>query len=183
MSDFFLHPAGPTDAPGKTALDTIPAFVASLLEALAAHGIDASAMPLSHVCWRVETLGEYHAMRTQVLPFCAAVAEDTFNGRPISMLSLRQPVAAGGGTVDLIELPAPREAHVYRSGWEHVGFVAGDVEAFHARHAGVLTGIKDRGTDVQAPFITVPEVGTVKFYRRPLREIVERDGWRFEAVP
>jgi predicted metalloenzyme YecM len=178
-----IDPSANDTAPttGETVLAAIPRFVASLQEHLAACGIDVSAMPISHVCWRVVTLDGYHEMRHALLPSCSEAAEGIFNGRPISMLWLREDLAAGAGT-PLIELPAPRAAHVYPDGLEHVGFVAGDIEAFFARHAATLDGIKDRGSDVQAPFLTFPDGATAKFYRRPLREIVERDGWRFAPV-
>lgn len=166
------------------ALDAIAAFVESVVAHLAARGIDAAAMPISHVCFRVTTLEEYHEALAALRPWCRAVAEGPFNGRPISMLLLREPVRAGGQAVELIELPAPRAAHVYPLGLEHVGFVTGgDTLAFHDRHAAALDGVKDRGLEVQVPFVTFPDGATAKFYARPLREIVERDGWRFAPVP
>ena len=183
MSDPSLHPNRFADTAPVAVLKSIPGFVTGVLDQLARTGIEASSLPLSHLCRRVETIEAYHAMREWLMPVCVAVAENDFNGRPISMLLLREPVVVGGGMVELIELPSPKADHPYPNGWEHVGFVVGDVEAFHARHADVLTGIKDRGSDVQAPFITFPDGATAKFYRRTLREIVERDGWRFEPVP
>jgi predicted metalloenzyme YecM len=179
-----------TDIAGQTAgmamIASAPAFLGSVLDRLAAIGIDARAMPVSHLCWRVETLAEYHATVAALRPFAAAVAEDRFANRPITLLIPRVPLLApSGAPIPLIEIPAPREGHPYPSGWEHAAFsLGGDPVAFHAANVTLLDGIKDPGLDVQSAFVTFPGGMTAKFYAAPLLEIVGRqDGWRFEAVP
>ncbi len=167
----------------EAVLAACPIFLARVLDHLDAIAIDARDMRISHLCYRVTTLDEYDRDVAAFRPWCRAIAEGPFNGRPISMLLLRDPIPAGRHAIELIELPAPRADHAYPIGLEHAGFVAGgDVLAFHDRHAAVLDGVKDRGAEVQAPFVTFDDGATAKFYARPLKEIVERNGWRFVPV-
>ncbi|MGI9253308.1 MAG: VOC family protein, partial [Thermomicrobiales bacterium] len=150
---------------GGEALDAIPGFVESLLERLAARGIDASAMPVSHLCWRTVSPEAYRLAVAGFLPFAAETAEDDFAGRPITLIALRDPIRVGGARVDLIEICAPRVGHPYPEGWEHAGFSLGsDPVVFHAANATALDGIKDRGLDVQSAYVTFPDGATAKFY-------------------
>lgn len=169
---------------GEQAVAAIPPFVAALLARLRERGIDASAMPVSHVCWRAPSRARYREAVAAFLPFASAWAEDEFAGRPITLLLPREGAARDGAGVGLMEVCAPRAGHPYAEGWEHAGFsLGGDPLAFHARHAAVLDGIKDRGQDVQSAFVTFDDGATAKFYAAPLREIVAAQAGRWAFQP
>jgi predicted metalloenzyme YecM len=156
-------------------------FFADVLARVLAGGPDASAMPVSHLCYRVSTLGEYARARARLLPFCESSSENLFNGRPVSMLALARPFALSGSrSVSLIELPAPRGAHPYATGLEHAGFVvAGDFAAFGERWSEWFDGRKDRGKLCQPLIKTFANGRSAKFYERPLREVIEFEGGKF----
>jgi predicted metalloenzyme YecM len=159
-------------------------FFSMICDRLAGLSIDVIRTPVSHLCYRVATLGEYAPIRDRLMASGHSYVEREFNGRPITLLMLRQPLTLSReATVSLIELPAPKPSHAYPTGLEHVGFVVGaDLPAFRARHAHVLTGEKDRGPHCQPPFITFDNGKTAKFYDRPLAEVVQLEGWRFTPV-
>src|SRR5262245_34723199 len=127
------------------------AFFGGLISKLMGIGIDVTGFPVSHLCYRVTTLAEYEAKRDGLKDLSRAFVENDFNGRPVSMLLLKSPpVLSEVHAVSLIELPAPREAHTYPLGLEHVGFVVGiELPKFNERFHSVLSGIKDRGPECQ----------------------------------
>src|SRR5262249_24524755 len=139
---------------------------------------------ISHLCYRVTTNAEYEAKREGLKSFSRALVENEFNGRAVSMLLLKSPLALSDSHhASLIELPAPRAAHTYPLGLEHVGFVVGeDLPAFNERFKSVLSGVKDRGPECRLSFVTFADGKTAKFYDRPLLEIIERDGWRMREL-
>jgi hypothetical protein len=83
----------------------------------------------------------------------------------------------------MIELPAPRRAHMYPNGLESIGVVVGkELPNFIEKHKSVLTGVKDHGIHCQPAFITFENERTAKFYDNSLRKIVILQGWEIEKI-
>ena len=63
------------------------------------------------------------------------IVENVWNGRPISMILLAEPLSVlDGQVVPLIELIPPVHQRVYKMGLEHLGVVVGeDVDEFSRR--------------------------------------------------
>ena len=154
-------------------------FFSDLLYRLKNAGINMAGMPMSHLLYRVSTYPEYELLRDQLKELCSEFVETQFNGRAVSILILKKPlVLEDGFTVAMIELPAPRAAHMYPSGLESIGVVVGKtLPEFIARYCDVLTGVKDHGEYCQPAFITFDNDKTAKFYDISLRDIVKHQGW------
>jgi predicted metalloenzyme YecM len=77
-------------------------------------------------------LGSYVHQRTLLERHARANRENVWNGRPISLIVLAEPLEVLDGTpVSLIELIPPVHQRVYRMGLEHLGVVVGeDVDEF-----------------------------------------------------
>src|SRR5471030_2018976 len=98
------------------------AFFSNILHQLKRVGIIISGMPMSHLLYRVTTLSEYEYLRDQIKQLCCEFVETQFNGRSVSILILQEPlILEEGFQVSMIELPAPRPAHIYPSGLESIG--------------------------------------------------------------
>jgi predicted metalloenzyme YecM len=160
------------------------AFASDLMARLAAVSIDIKGLPLSHITYRVATLGEYAEMRDELKGFCREFVETQFNGRAISILLLKTDlILAEGCLVSTIELPAPRSVHVYPVGLEHIGIIIGKtLPQFKIQHQNVLTGEKDHGALCRPAFITFNNGKTVKFYDHSLKEIMLSEGWKFQKL-
>ena len=159
------------------------AFHGRVLSQARAAGIDATDMAISHLCYRVETDDGYRSTLDALRRHAAEVTENDFNGRPVALIALRHPPLLGSHPFAIVELPAPRAAHTYPTGLEHVGFVVpGDFSGFIEEHREALSGIKDRGADFKPAFLTFADGSTAKFYPRPLRDVVESEGGVFEPV-
>jgi mannose-6-phosphate isomerase-like protein (cupin superfamily)/predicted metalloenzyme YecM len=159
-------------------------FFLDLFHRLKKAGIDIRGMPINQLLYRAETIPEYERLRDQLKVCCSEFVETEFNGRAVSILVLKDPLILGEGfTVSVIELPAPRPAHMYPSGLESVGVFVGDnLSEFNAQYKNVLTGIKDHGQHCQPAFITFDNQKTVKFYDYTLIEIILLQGWKFEQL-
>ena len=155
------------------------AFFSDLLHRMKKIGIKIAGMPMSHLLYRTTTLPEYHYLRDELKKYCSEFVETQFNDRAVSILILNEPLLLEDGfTVSMIELPAPRAAHMYPSGLESIGVVVGkELPVFIQKHKPVLTGLKDHGQHCQPAFVTFANDKTAKFYDISLREIVILQGW------
>ena len=101
---------------------------------LLARGIDISPYPLSHIAVRVADWDLYVHQRTLLERHAKANSENFWNGRPISLILLAEPLEVLDGVpVPLIELVPPVHQRVYRMVLEHLGVVVGEeVDAFLA---------------------------------------------------
>ncbi len=115
------------------------AFAAGQRDRLAARGIDIAPYELSHLAFRVPEWDQYLHVRTLLERHAVANAEGVWNGRPMSMLLLAEPLQVlDDKAIPLIELIPPVHQRVYKMGMEHVGVVVGeDVDAFSRRHREV----------------------------------------------
>ena len=147
-------------------------------------GINIDGMPLSHLLYRVTTVPEYESLRDQLKLFCSEFVETQLNDRAVSILALKEElILEDGFKVSVIELPAPRAAHMYPSGLESIGVVVDKkLKEFITQHKDVLTGIKDHGQYCQPAFVTFDNDKTSKFYDISLTEIVARQGWQLEKL-
>ena len=103
------------------------AFAAMQRDRLVARGIDIAPYPLSHLAVRVADWDLYVHQRTLLERHARANRENVWNGRPISLIVLAEPLEVLDGTpVSLIELIPPVHQRVYRMGLEHLGVVVGE---------------------------------------------------------
>ena len=109
--------------------------------------------------------------------------ENVWNGRPISLIVLAEPLGVlDGQVVPLIELIPPVHQRVYKMGLEHLGVVVGDeVDAFSRRHRAALTGQQFQSAANEPYYVLFEDFTHVKFYRRSLRAAVELEGGTFDG--
>ena len=161
------------------------AFAAEQRDRLTARGIDIAPYALSHLAFRVPEWEQYVHVRTLLERHAVANRENVWNGRPISLIVLEEPLEVlDGKTVPLIELIPPVHQRVYKMGLEHLGIVVGDgFDRFVEVHKPVLTGQQFQGpSSLPDPvYILFEDFTHVKFYRLSLQESVEQVvGRRFE---
>jgi predicted metalloenzyme YecM len=159
------------------------AFAAQQRDRLTARGIDISPYELGHLAFRVPEWDEYLHVRTLLERHATANVEGVWNGRPMSMIVLAEPLRVlDGQSIPLIELIPPVHQRVYKMGMEHVGVVVGEeVDAFSREHRAALTGQQFQNEWNEPYYILFEDFTHVKFHRRPLREVVELQGGVFEG--
>ena len=169
----------------KDTIGDYQAFFSLQLGRLKGLGIDISGCELSHLAYRTETYDEYLRTRDSIEKHCRSNVEHVWNGRPISIMQLEEPLILGEGfEVRVIELIPPVHRRVYKMGLEHVGVVIGNsVDEFSRKHRGDLTGQQFQSELCEPYYITFFDDFTmVKFYRIPLLEVCERErGRRYEG--
>ena len=160
------------------------AFAAQQRDRLATRGIDVAPFGMSHLAVRVPEWDQYVHLRTRLERHAVANRENVWNGRPISLIILREPLQVlGGKAIPMIELIPPVHQRVYKMGMEHLGFVVGETfDAFVETHKPVLTGQQFQGPDSTPDpvYILFEDFTHVKFYRISLRVAVEVTGGSFE---
>jgi predicted metalloenzyme YecM len=159
------------------------AFAAMQRDRLLARGIDISPYPLSHLAVRVVDWDLYVHQRTLLERHARANLENVWNGRPISLIVLSEPLDVLDGTpVSRIELIPPVHQRVYRMGLEHLGVVVGEeIDEFSRVHRAALTGQQFQSPDVEPVYVLFEDFTHVKFYRRSFFDVVEDEEGRFEG--
>jgi predicted metalloenzyme YecM len=159
------------------------AFAAMQRDRLLARGIDIAPYALSHLAVRVADWDLYVHQRTLLERHARANRENLWNGRPISLIVLAEPLEVLEGTpVSLIELIPPVHQRVYRMGLEHLGVVVGEeFDDFSRVHRAALTGQQFQSANVEPVYVLLEDFTHVKFYRRSLYDGVVLDGGRFDG--
>ena len=151
------------------------AFAAMQRDRLLARGIDIAPYPLSHLAVRVSDWDLYVHQRTLLERHARTNFEHVWNGRPISLIVLAEPLdVLDGALVSNIELIPPVHQRVYRMGLEHLGVVVGDeLDEFSRTHREALTGQQFQSLAVDPVYILFEDFTHVKFYRRSFFDVVE----------
>lgn len=159
-------------------------FAAHQRDRLVVRGIDIAGCELSHLAYRVAEWDEYVRVRGLLERHAVANRENVWNGRPISLIVLSEPLDVLDGTpVPLIELIPPVHQRVYKMGLEHLGVVVGDTfDEFVTGHKPVLTGQQFQGPDSTPDpvYILFEDFTHVKFYRLSLQASVELGAGPFQ---
>ena len=144
------------------------AFFALQFERLSDLQIDISGCEMSHLAYRTKTYQEYLQTRDKIERHCTSNIENVWNGRPMSIMQLKEPLALSEDfEVPVIELIPPLHRRVYKMGMEHFGVVIGDsVDEFSREHRSALTGQQFQSEECEPYYVTFFEDFTmVKFYR------------------
>ncbi len=158
-------------------------FVSMQRDRLTALGIDITPYPLSHLAVRVADWDLYVLQRTLLERHATANSENVWNGRPISLIVLAEPLEVlDGKRVSNIELIPPVHQRVYRMGLEHIGVVVGEgFDEFSQVHRDVLTGQQFQSPGVDPVYVLLEDFTHVKFYRRSFFDIVNEQEGRIEG--
>jgi predicted metalloenzyme YecM len=158
-------------------------FAAQQRDRLLARGIDIRPYSLSHLAFRVPEWDQYVHVRTLLERRATASIENVWNGRPISLIVLANPLEVlDGKVVSDIERIPPVHQRVYKMGLEHLGVVIGDeVDAFSREHRAALTGQQFQSAENEPYYVLFEDFTHVKFYRHSLKDSVELDEGPFES--
>ena len=158
-------------------------FAAMQRDRLLTRGIDISPYPLSHLAVRVDDWDLYVHQRTLLERHARTNRENVWNGRPISLIILAEPLEVlDGAPVARIELIPPVHQRVYRMGLEHLGVVVGEgFDEFSREHRAVLTGQQFQSLEVDPVYVLFEDFTHVKFYRRSFFDVVEDEVGGFEG--
>ncbi|KGN32996.1 hypothetical protein N802_15460 [Knoellia sinensis KCTC 19936] len=159
------------------------AFAATQRDRLLTRGIDISPYGLSHIAVRVADWDLYVQQRTLLERHARANLENLWNGRPISLILLAEPLdVLDGKPLSRIELIPPVHQRVYRMGLEHLGVVVGDeFDDFSRDHRAALTGQQFQSADVDPVYVLFEDFTHVKFYRRSFFDVVADEGGTFDG--
>ncbi len=172
-----------TSSPVSDIIGDYQAFARIQRDRLATRGIDIGPYPLSHLAVRVAEWDLYVHQRTLLERHARSNSENVWNGRPISLIVLTEPLdVLDGKLVSNIELIPPVHQRVYRMGLEHLGVVVGvDFDEFSQTYRGVLTGQQFQSAYVDPVYVLLEDFTHVKFYRRSFFDVVEDEQGGFEG--
>lgn len=179
--------------------EMLDAIFAACLE----KGIKLEDKTIDHVCYRCETISEYHSILTELKSFGTLLHEGMIGGRPIATLKLETPLLYRSALLDAvfpiecIEVPCPKPGRFYPRGLEHAEVVIGAPDADPHHNERELRHFADchplvswdmRAVDKLLNADVAFAVGdrfSVKFHLCPLARVValEQAAGEFTPVP
>jgi predicted metalloenzyme YecM len=150
------------------------AFLEQILQEIVDAGFDLSDFSqMDHMCYRVSSVKDYEAKKSELSKVARLLGETQVNDRPISTFRLREPIRFENWRIDAIELPAPKPGVETKQGLEHVELVLfDDKDDFLRKHAGKTFDLKaaDRGVNPEIAF-KLPTY-SVKFHLLALPTVI-----------
>ena len=155
-------------------LGDVDGFLEKVIASLNADEIDVSKYELDHVCYRVESQGEYKQFKSKISRLGECLTEIEIGGRLISTYKLKEPISFRKRKIYLVELPSPKEGSPYPKGLEHVEFVIPDsFDEFMKKHPNVKFDIEGIAKPINPDIkIKYPEF-SVKFHHKPLEYVIK----------
>jgi predicted metalloenzyme YecM len=101
-------------------------FLTDLFNRIEDIELDVKTFFMDHICYRVDSEDNYKLKKADLMSHGELLIESMVNGRLISTFKLHSPIVFRDREVALLELPAPKSGHSYKSGLEHVEFVTKD---------------------------------------------------------
>jgi predicted metalloenzyme YecM len=98
-------------------------FLNSLFDEIEALSLNIEMEYIDHLCYRVKTDSEYTLYKKEFSESGKLLIESVVGGRLISSFKLNSPIKFKDYKIDVIELPAPKVAKAYTTGFEHAEFV------------------------------------------------------------
>lgn len=158
-------------------------FVRTLLTNLSLADIGVDGYQFDHLCYRVASAGEYHAIRAKLMPLSSELATTIHNGREFSIFKLKQPLMIDGHSIPLIELPMPAADKPYATGIEHAEVVVlPGFEEFCEVHKSQFTKQPNLDSIYATASITFANGATVKFHALSLAQTVVLQGGEYEPI-
>ena len=184
--------------------EQVPSFVEAIINELqtSKFGVDVANLQADHVCYRTETIAQYTSLvkalqSADSIGLVTLLVESMIGGRPIATFKLSKPIDIGSEnnrhSIDVIEIPSPKEGSPYTAGLEHIEFVVGDGshksplnDEVHARvldewmkmHQNISWNTKARNKECNPDVslkIELCDYGkvSVKFHLMPLEEVIK----------
>ncbi|OOF70497.1 VOC family protein [Rodentibacter caecimuris] len=98
-------------------------FEQKILELSKAMNIELCNYVIDHIALRVNTEEKARNWLTLLLNYGRILGNNVINGRPIYLIELKHAVTIIGQSVDIIELPFPKNKKYPKETWEHIEIV------------------------------------------------------------
>ena len=174
-------------------LGDVDSFITNIIQKVPE--IDLKSYECDHVCYRCSTNKIYLQKIKELTPALGyLLVEGMIGSRPISIISLHEPIKSNGFCIRCIEIPCPKLGRPYVDGLEHAEFVIG-TEHDDPRDTQLLKKMilkyptlkfdsraldKDINADIS---LEIDSNTSIKFHVRPIYEIVSIEKRNQLVVP
>lgn len=138
---------------------------------------------IDHICYRTESLAQYKEGKRSALQFSDMIHESKVNGRDIAIFKLHTPLLFWDCTIDILELPAPKQGSSYAAGFEHIEMVCDEdlsvLKSSWQNHNPELS-TKELNPELKVAFPS----GSIKFHNMSLVSLIHLETNRpvFQAI-
>ena len=146
-----------------------------------ASAIDLKPYFLDHICYRVGSLAEYAVKKEQLKEHGDMLIESMVNGRMIATYKLHHPIQYQDRLIDVIELPAPKPGHSYKSGLEHAEFVSGPLKEIVAKYPHLKFDTAGIDKEINADITLRLGEYCIRFHNQTLESVIAHELKQMES--
>ena len=176
-------------------LEQTPNFLRAIEAWLLEKDLDVSQYQADHICWRTETMEEYSNLVSALRSTedYTLLIESEIGGRSIATFQMKDGISFENRTVDVVEIPAPKNKSPYKNGLEHVEYVVASGKEYSPKnddtHQSTLQALMRKHPDIEwitkaqdkdinpdvSTKIELPDFGScgVKFHLNSLADVIK----------
>lgn len=153
------------------------AFIKNISSGLMSAGIERDELAMmDHLCYRVETVDRYIAIRDALGAVATLLDVSVVAGRNIATFELNEYIKTDGWTVPYLELPEPKEGSLYKEGLEHAELIViGSLDRFAKKHTSLPFEIKGMAKSINPELGLKTDQISVKFHEQSLGSVVRTE--------
>lgn len=129
---------------------------------------------IDHLCYRSSTNEEYISLKKEFESLGFLLIESEVNGRLIATYKLTQPVYYKNWMIDVVEIPAPKENKVTKSGFEHIEIVCDiSLEEIESRFSKCIFNKSGLSKTINAELEVELNNCAIKFHNMSLESLIQ----------
>ena len=173
-------------------LGDVDSFITKIIQKVPE--IDLKSYECDHICYRCSSNEIYLQKIKELKDLGEVLVEGMIGSRPISIISLHEPIESNGFHIRCIEIPCPKLGRPYKDGLEHAEFVIGTeyddpheknlLKEMILKYPTLNFDSRALDKDINADISLEIDFNTsIKFHVRPIYEIVNIEKAQKLVVP
>ncbi len=129
-----------------------------------------------HICYRVSTLQEYECTKKELENLGVLLIESIVGGRKISTYKLFNSIYFKKHSINIVELPEPKQNKLYKTGFEHAEFVINEpFEDFVLKYPDFMFDFSGTKKEINSELrLQLSQNTSVKFHHQTLESVIAR---------
>lgn len=151
-------------------------FLEALISEAKSMGVEFPDHCIDHLCYRCSSQEIYQETKEEIQKYSTLLVESLIGGRNIATYKLHKPIVFENQSVDLIEVPSPKDGSPYEDGFEHFEVVIQEsFQDFMQSHSDLNFSTKAMSKPINPDIKIRLNSGSIKFHHQSLEKVIEME--------